>query len=287
MMKKLLLWILILGIAILSCGCQAMKMGTDSVVIDPHPTPWQDPAVSFVPRPVTTPSVVSTPGSTVLHTATPQPLPDQEINPDLQPPLLTQALQEHQVDFADISGSQLVLVYAGRQGTQVYCYEKVDQVWKIVRELSYLRAYVSKNGINDEKTEGDGTTPSGLYPLVFAFGHKVEADTRLEYRQITEGTYWVDDPDSILYNQWTLQAGQDLWKDADPLWEAGPRYNLAIVIGYNYGANMVRGAGSAIFFHCGDAPTNGGVCTKEANLKRIAKWLDRDCSPQILIAGES
>lgn len=284
-MKKSLIALGLL-LALLLCGCQPIVTGTDTVIIEPEATPWRDPSFTPAPRVTASPGITADPAADPEGTPNPtaSPVP---YDPEDQPPLLAQAMAEQDVDFSELTGTQLVLIYHREQGTQAYCYERSGNSWELNREISYLRAYVSKNGINPDKKEGDGSTPSGLYPLVFAFGHRASADTRMEYRQITEGTYWVDDPDSPLYNQWTQQCDQGLWEDADRLWEAGVRYNLAIVVGYNYGADIVRGKGSAIFVHCGDAPTNGGVCMKEANLKKILSWLDAAASPQILIAGES
>ncbi len=53
-----------------------------------------------------------------------------------------------------------------------------------------------------EKKEGDGKTPSGIYPLGPAFGYASSMDTGLAYRQATDNDFWVDDVRSLQYNQW-------------------------------------------------------------------------------------
>ena len=67
-----------------------------------------------------------------------------------------------------------------------------------------MEAVIGKNGlaILDEKREGDGKTPSGVFPLGTAFGYEANVLTKLFYRQVTENDFWVDDSSSDQYNQW-------------------------------------------------------------------------------------
>jgi len=275
---------LFLAVLLLS-GCLSLPTGQDSVVIEPVPTPYRSAApMEDLPPPMAPVKATPRPSEAPSEDVTPEPS-ETPANPGSQPPLLTQALEESGLTFDNLTGRQLVMVYMRGRTTQIYCYEKGEDGWQLRREISYLRAYVGRNGLNRDKVEGDGTTPSGLYPLVFAFGHEAEADTRMEYRQITEGTYWVNDPDSALYNQWTQQKGEGLWAYAEDLFGTGVRYNIAFVVGYNYGENMIPGKGSGIFLHCGDYATDGGISMKEVNMRKLAAWLDQKENPQILIAG--
>ncbi len=292
-MRRLTACLPILVCVLLLSGCMSLPLGQDSVILDPVPTAYRSPSpVAYTPRPDPTKTAqTSVPQPTdeaesVTQTPEPEPTPSLAAS-DQQPPLLSRALEESGLDFPDLTGSQLVMVYLHGGKSQIYCYSKENDVWQLNRDISYLRAYVGKNGLNAEKKEGDGTTPSGLYPLVFAFGHDKDADTRMEYRQILEGTYWVNDPESALYNQWTQQKGEGLWAYAEDLHNSGIRYNLAFVVGYNYGEKTVAGAGSGIFLHCGDYATDGGICMKEVNMRKLGSWLDQSAAPQILIAGQN
>jgi len=268
-------------------GCMAVETGPDRVVIEPNPT--------ATPRPLTSPALTRAPFAPTQGEASLEPTAagsqtdggaDTPAPGVTQPPLLTQAMNREGKSFTELTSKQLVLVYAEGTNAEIYCYRRKDEAWTLERELSYIRAYIGRNGMTRHKSEGDGCTPAGLYPLVFAFGHSKEPDTKLEYRQITRNTYWVDDPASTLYNRWTQQANQGLWTRAEDLYAAGPKYNYAVVIGYNYGTDTVAGAGSGIFLQCGSSPTAGGVCLLEESLLPILTWLDASQDPIILLSGE-
>ncbi|MFN5291654.1 MAG: L,D-transpeptidase [Planctomycetia bacterium] len=146
-------------------------------------------------------------------------------------------------------------------------------------------AVVGRNGIVDPaiKKEGDGNTPSGLYPIGLAFGYAKTLDTKLKYRQVQEDDLWIDDPNSPDYNRWvkapTRAKSFEFMKRKDIL------YKLGAVIEYN--TNPVKaGKGSAIFLHiwpASDKPTAGCVALAEKNLAELLAWMDEAQQPHILI----
>ena len=145
-------------------------------------------------------------------------------------------------------------------------------------------AVVGRNGIVSPaiKKEGDGNTPSGLYPIGLAFGYAKTLDTKLKYRQVQEDDLWVDDPNSPDYNRWvkapTGAKSFEFMKRKDIL------YKLGAVIEYN--TNPVKaGKGSAIFLHiwpASDKPTAGCVALAEKNLAELLAWMDEAQQPHIL-----
>ena len=66
-------------------------------------------------------------------------------------------------------------------------------------------AFIGKNGMTEEKREGDGKTPKGVYELGLAFGihdrKAISIDSSIDYIKINQNLYWVDDVNSIYYNQ--------------------------------------------------------------------------------------
>jgi len=146
-------------------------------------------------------------------------------------------------------------------------------------------AVVGRNGIVSPaiKKEGDGNTPSGLYPIGLAFGYAKTLDTKLKYRQVQEDDLWVDDPNSPDYNRWvkapTRAKSFEFMKRKDIL------YKMGAVIEYN--TNPVKaGKGSAIFLHiwpASDKPTAGCVALAEKNLAELLAWMDEAQRPHILI----
>ena len=143
------------------------------------------------------------------------------------------------------------------------------------RELFSQRAFVGRCGIGAVHSEGDCVTPRGVYRFLFAFGTEENPGARLEYRQITPYSYYVDDVRSVWYNKWVEADAAERKGDAPP-WLArvphvprsvfGSAEHLCeIVPQYCYGAALnqnedcVPNKGSAIFLHCtGEKPYTAG-----------------------------
>ena len=113
----------------------------------------------------------------------------------------------------------------------------------------------------DEKREGDGRTPLGLWPvrrLLWRPDRLPAPDTRLPVQALTPDDGWCDDPRSPDYNRpvrLPFAAG------AERLWREDHVYDLIVVLGHNDDP-VVAGAGSAIFLHLARedyAPTEGCV----------------------------
>jgi L,D-peptidoglycan transpeptidase YkuD (ErfK/YbiS/YcfS/YnhG family) len=134
-----------------------------------------------------------------------------------------------------------------------------------------------------EKKEGDGKTPSGIYPLGPAFGYASRIDTGLEYHQATDDDFWVDDPQSMQYNQWI--KGNPQARSFERMKRSDNLYQLGIVIGYNEHP-IVKGAGSAIFMHIWRkyySPTAGCVALNQRYLRKILHWLQAQDQPVIIL----
>ena len=131
--------------------------------------------------------------------------------------------------------------------TTLYAMEKRGDNWQMAFEP--LNAVIGKNGFAPagEKREGDGKTPSGIYPLKMTFGYDETIKTKMPYRQALADDIWVDDPNADDYNRWvkkqeTQAASYEIMKRDDNL------YKYGIVIEYNTDP-VIKGNGSAIFLH--------------------------------------
>ncbi len=124
--------------------------------------------------------------------------------------------------------------------------------------------FVGRSGVSEKKKEGDGATPVGEFDVRRAFGIAIAPKTALPYRQVREGDLWIDDPWSVLYNEY-LPVEEDVrvdWKSSEDLFSFAV-YKYVIVIEYNTSFPM-PGMGSAIFLHCsGNKPTAGCVSVPE------------------------
>ncbi|PKN51970.1 MAG: hypothetical protein CVU55_09500 [Deltaproteobacteria bacterium HGW-Deltaproteobacteria-13] len=167
--------------------------------------------------------------------------------------------------------------------TTLYAMEKRKDNWQTVFEP--FDAVIGRNGFaqEGEKKEGDGKTPSGIYPLETTFGYNAVIETKMPYRQASADDIWVDDPGADDYNRWvkkqeTSASSYEIMKRDDNL------YKYGIVIEYNT-APVIKGNGSAIFLHiwkCEGIPTAGCVAVSEENILKILNWLDPAASPLII-----
>jgi L,D-peptidoglycan transpeptidase YkuD (ErfK/YbiS/YcfS/YnhG family) len=136
------------------------------------------------------------------------------------------------------------------------------------------------------KREGDGKSPSGIFPLGIAFGYDPSVATRMPYRQATDDDFWVDDVNSEDYNKWV--KGKPSAASWEKMRRDDDQYKYGVVIEYNTNP-IVKGEGSAIFLHVwkGGESTAGCVSMPEEMVVRILEWLDPVKKPLIIIGTES
>lgn len=199
-----------------------------------------------------------------------------------QPTELLQILSDAGKELTNITASQLIVVAVEDSTVLVYAFEK-DLAGQWSQCLEAVTGHIGKNGITDKKEEGDLKTPSGLFSLPFAFGIKDDPGCTIEYRQISEDSYWIDDSASAYYNQWVEGTENQDWSSAEHLISYPNAYAYAVAIGYNVNP-IVPGLGSAIFLHCGNKATAGCVSVSEETMLWIFRWLKPEATPQILIA---
>ncbi|MEZ4601222.1 MAG: L,D-transpeptidase family protein [Syntrophotaleaceae bacterium] len=185
--------------------------------------------------------------------------------------------------------SQVLLVTnenaAGTRG-RMHVLEKSGNLWQEVSPP--LPVLIGRKGFAPpgEKKEGDGRTPSGVFPLKRTFGYAPQVDTRMPYRQAGVEDVWVDDDAAPDYNRWvrrgeTAAASYELMKREDDC------YKVGIIIEYNTDP-VVPGAGSAIFIHVRrgeDIPTAGCVALAEKDLLKLLGWLDPAAEPLVVLGS--
>lgn len=163
--------------------------------------------------------------------------------------------------------------------------EKVKGNWKV--KFKTIKASIGRNGmaaIND-KVEGDGKSPSGIFELGRLFGYEATAPTSLHYTQSTVDDKWIDDSNAEDYN--TYVRGNTNAKSFEHLLLKSIDYKYCMVIEYNT-QPVVKGKGSAIFFHLADekyTPTSGCVAIPEKNMLDYLQWLDPKKKRAILLTS--
>ena len=178
------------------------------------------------------------------------------------------------------SCKQLITVQTTGAAAKIDLYVLSDGQWLLQEDLS-CEGFVGQNGAVKEKQEGDKSTPKGLFPVTQAFYINDVPQTGLPLFEITEDTYWIDDPSSVYYNTRVEGVENKDWNSAEHMRSYSASYEYGFVIGYNLAS--VPGAGSAIFFHVGSRPTAGCVATDRAFVLQYLAILDSAQSPYILI----
>jgi L,D-peptidoglycan transpeptidase YkuD (ErfK/YbiS/YcfS/YnhG family) len=169
----------------------------------------------------------------------------------------------------------------------IHVLEKNGGIWK--RVFPAFNGTIGRKGFAsiDKKKEGDGKSPTGIFPLGMVFGHSPSAVTRMPYRQATENDFWVDDANSEDYNKWV--KGQPKAASMEKMKRQDDVYKYGIVIEYNMNP-IVKGKGSAIFLHIwrgNEEPTLGCVAMPEDKVVRLLGWLDPARKPLIVIGAEA
>jgi len=154
---------------------------------------------------------------------------------------------------------------------------KRDGTWEPARPP--FPAVIGRNGVapEGEKREGDGRTPSGVFPLGFAFGYAPTLDIRWRYRPSGPDDVWIDDPEAPDYNTLS-RKGLTKAKSFELLKRQDDLYKFGIVVDYNT-APVIPNQGSAIFMHIWKdqvTGTAGCVAFAESSMLSVLDWLNPD-----------
>ena len=131
-----------------------------------------------------------------------------------------------------------------------------------------VRCAVGRRGVGHKEREGDGVTPTGIWPLrrvLYRPDRQSAPHTALPISPITEDDGWCDAPADENYN---MAVKLPYPASAEALWRADDLYDIVVVLGFN-DAPVIAGKGSAIFLHVAArdfAPTEGCVALKKEKL---------------------
>lgn len=173
---------------------------------------------------------------------------------------------------------QLVIVAGSGMDSSLvdvsYLKRNENGVWK---EEFCVPGFCGYYGMTDDKKEGDRRTPTGMYSFVSVFGILPDPGSRMAYRQVEDGDFWVDDSNSRYYNQ-LVNAREVVpeWNSAEELIRIEPSYHYVLALDYNT-AERVPGKGSAIFLHGTDSRktwTEGCIAIPEEQVKLLVQELD-------------
>ncbi len=179
---------------------------------------------------------------------------------------------------------QLVTVSASGSSARISLYTCEDGQWKRDEALDCSGFIGGEGTISPSSmSEQHSATPLGLYSIGEAFYQYSAPQTGLSAFQITQNTYWVDDPDSAYYNQRVDDPSVQDWSSAEHMIDYD-NYEYGFVINYNAACEYNKG--SAIFFHVGSSPTAGCVAVSREMVLSYLSALNASASPYILIAEQ-
>jgi L,D-peptidoglycan transpeptidase YkuD (ErfK/YbiS/YcfS/YnhG family) len=139
-----------------------------------------------------------------------------------------------------------------------------------------------------ERVQGSGTTPLGSFRLLGTFGTHASPGTRMFYRRVGPGDFWVQDNASPYYNRWRNRAdGRFRWwlpasnvNSSERLSNYPVQYEYAVTTSFNQAQVRYRGAG--IFLHVdGPGATAGCVSGPRWFLRAVFRRLDPRLVPVI------
>lgn len=143
---------------------------------------------------------------------------------------------------------------------------------------------LGRTGVTTEKTEGDGKTPIGVYPLryvLYRADREEKPETGLTVHPLTPETGWCEDP---LHPDYNKQIVLPHASSCDRMTRDDHLYDITVVIGYNDDP-VVAGRGSAIFMHLarpGLEPTAGCVALAREDLLEVLRHCDSDTRITVL-----
>jgi len=205
-----------------------------------------------------------------------------------------------QGDPPTISGrvAQLVVSVAdgwNSSGARMVCYQRTHEraPWKPVLFSKSIPVLLGKSGLGwglgvlprpaqskaPIKKERDKRAPAGCFVIGRILGNPsaLPEGSQYPYRQITKWDAWVDDVNNPYYNQHYVADPNNVppWFNKQKMRHGDAAYTYLVEIQHNTNP-IVKGAGSAIFFHIRRGPsrvTSGCTTMEKKNLVAMIQWL--------------
>ena len=139
-----------------------------------------------------------------------------------------------------------------------------------------FRCCIGKNGIKQNKFEGDKSTPKGIFeigPVYYRPDRIKKPNTLIRSKIITPNLAWCNDIKSKYYNK---EIKIKKTTSHEVLYRKDYKYDIILVIKYNY-KKTKKGLGSAIFVHLTKnyQPTAGCIAIKKKDFLILLSLINR------------
>tara|TARA_A100001234_G_C12491292_1_gene327857 strand:- start:96 stop:590 length:495 start_codon:yes stop_codon:yes gene_type:complete len=161
-------------------------------------------------------------------------------------------------------------------------YLKNKQTLK-VDDFSF-KCVIGKNGISNNKVEGDKKTPKGIFDIENLYYRKDKINkiqTKLRSIPISKSMGWCDDVKNKKYYNKLIKIGNKI--KHEKLFRNDRKYDLLIPIKYNY-KKRILGKGSCIFLHLTNnyKPTAGCIAINKNDFLIMLKIIDKKTKIKII-----
>lgn len=217
----------------------------------------------------------------------------------------------HPSRLASIGDAQQVVVvtapsWNSTTGT-LRTYERgPGQKWRLVVDATPTNLGYGGLAPAASRRQGTGTTPTGTFEILRAFGRAADPGTALPYRRVDRDDAWTYNP--------AVPSTYNLFQDApvswasygryvEMLWSYGRQYDYVAVLDYNLPDGPVtrsaRGvrrtsepadtrAGGGIFLHVSKGePTAGCIAIPRPRMRSIMQWLEPTKNPVLVVGPTS
>lgn len=146
--------------------------------------------------------------------------------------------------------AKVLIVVEGLENSKckVYAFEKTSDKWEGIFAVDGV---MGRNGMNNYRKEGDGTTPIGVWQMDTPFGQKdAQEGFPANYIKVDETYVWTDTTNRLVKDETQALTGERVGKS-----NYAGYYDYVINAGYNKNAYPKKG--NALFLHCLGTYTNG------------------------------
>ena len=151
-----------------------------------------------------------------------------------------------------------------------------------IDDVSFFCVF-GRDGITENKTEGDWKTPQGIFPLTKIFYRKdriPNINSSFECIPLSQNDAWCDDINKEEYNTFIKLPFDGSYEN---LWREDEMYDVIIVIGYNNDP-IIKNKGSAIFIHIAKENmeyTKGCLAIKKEDIISLLKIIKKNTEIEI------
>lgn len=186
--------------------------------------------------------------------------------------------------FSVANNANLMVVVEGTGGSNcaVKAFEKLGSTW--VERVNTI-GVLGENGMSANRTEGDKTTPVGVFKMNTPFGQADALDGfPSDYIKVDEHDYWSSETST--YNKYVRDETRVVAGEAIGTSGFAEIYDYAIDSGYNISGTAKKG--SALFLHCTKAnkvSTSGCVAIPKDEMATIMKLFAKYENNSYIIQG--